>query len=316
PGQALADPGQASVDPATGYPPQQQPAADPGQVYIDPATGYPAQAPTPSGDVSPPGQGAGIYDEVPQSSAPAQQPSPVRSGTPGRRGGRPPARKTTARRSPQRRPVASGSRRSSGGYRPPKSYGGGLSMMTVFLGLVAIALIGLIIVVALPSEEIKNVNGYGASLVGEIPAQNLLEKAQKVMIDRDNDLVLSEQEVNTYLAGRLQGMQEGLISAIVKYRGTYVDFSPGIAEIFVEREVFGQPITMSSRISAEEFRGKTVYKSAGWSIGRLSFNSRNIKPIVDMFFRLRETCQDEMLVLNNLVGVRFEDDQLILDATL
>lgn len=189
--------------------------------------------------------------------------------------------------------------------------------MGVFLFLIALAMLAVVGVVLLP-KDISSVKGYPVNPLtseGGEP-RNLLDEAQKVMISRDKDLVLSEEEVNRYLNHRLQGQQGGLMSSLVKFRGVYVDFSPERAEIIVERSIFGKPITLTSQIRTEKFQRQTLYRPAGWSIGKLEFTSRNIKPIIDMFFRMRLAFDEEYSTLRQMADVRFEENQVVLDATL
>lgn len=188
--------------------------------------------------------------------------------------------------------------------------------MGVFLFLIAIAMMAIVAFVVMP-KDVSHVKGYPIDPLTEKKDQrNLLDEAQKVMVSRDKDLVISEAEVNAYLNHRLQGEQTGMMAALVKFRGVYVDFTPGFAEVIVERELFGLPITMTARVKPELFQRQVIYRPAGWSIGKIEFNSRNIKPIIGMFQRIRTTCQEEFSTMRQMADVRFEEDKVILDATL
>ena len=188
-------------------------------------------------------------------------------------------------------------------------------MMAVFMTILALAMIAVMVWALLP-KDLSGVKGYPFDPLAKTETKNFLEPAQKVMIDRNSELVLSEEDVNLYLNQRLQGEQAGLMASFVKFRGIYVDFEPEIAEVILEREIFGQPITMSSKIGVQHVRGLVKYRPVGWTIGRFEFTTRNIKPVVDMFVRLRQACGDEMGVLQQLADVRFEADQIVLDGKL
>ena len=187
--------------------------------------------------------------------------------------------------------------------------------MTVFISLIALAMLAVVTMVLLP-KDMSSVKGYPVNPMTSGEPRNLLDEAQKVMISREEVLTLTEADVNAYLNQRLAGKQDGAVSSIVKFKGVYADFSPGMVEIFVERELFGLPLTMSSKIKAEKFRSQVRYQSAGWSLGRIEFNSRNIKPVIEMFERLRATCQEEMITMRQMVDVRFEEDALVLDSNM
>lgn len=297
------DPAQALVDPEMHYTEPNPAAADPGQAYTDPGQAYtdsPPESAPPPPEIS---QGAGVYDEAP---APAESPAPPAPAP------RRPARKKV----PRRRPAASGARTGSRYRKPkPQTYGGGVSVMTVFLTLVAIGMLVLVTMVVLP-KDLSMVKGYPVNPITDGEQRNLLGEAQRVMIDRSSEMAISEEEVNQYLNHRLQGAQEGTLSAFVEFRGVYVDFSPDNAEIYVERAIFGLPVTMSSKIRIERFRKQVLYRSAGWSLGRIEFNSRNIKPVIDMFLRLRGSMQEEFNVMKTMADIRFEEDRLVLDSRI
>jgi hypothetical protein len=310
PGDGVYDPAQALVDSEAGHPDSSQYPTETEQAYVDPAPqapvdppGYPSQQPPQQ--MAPE---AGIYDEV--QATPNQQQSAPPAGTP--------KRKITPKSGPpRRRPVAGSRARPAGRYKPPRqTYGGGVSVMTIFLGLIGLAMLVVVVMVLTP-KDLSAIQGYPVNpLAAGGQPRNILGEAQKIMIDRSGDLELSEAEVNTYLNHRVQGAQGGMMSAIVKFRGVYVDFSPGMVEIFVEREIFGLPMTMSSRIKTEMFRSQVRYRPAGWTLGKINLGTANIKPVIEMFERLRKTCSEEYMTIRQMVEVRFEENMVILDSTI
>ena len=301
PAQPYVDPGQQAVDPSyqAYVEPPAEPYVDPAQAgYVDPNQAYSTPPPPPPADPSP---DAGIYDEAPVTSSPKAHPRKKI------------AKKKSVRRAPAARPVTTGAR--PGGYtRPAPSSGGGVSVMTVFLSLCAVVMLAIVAFVVLP-KNLKTIAGYPATPTVSGESRNLLDEGQKLMINRDGELSLTEEQVNTYLNERLKGKQEGMMAILVKFKGVYIDFTPGFAEVFVERELLGIPLTMSAKIKGERFRRQVLYKPAGWSIGKIEFKSRNIKPVIEMFTRLRESMQDEYQVLKMMTDVRFEEDRLVLDPS-
>ncbi|MCB1207143.1 MAG: hypothetical protein KDN18_23025 [Verrucomicrobiae bacterium] len=293
---AYYDPNQgAYVDPnqAAYYAPNEAGYADPGQeAYYEPNQGYPVPS------------GSGVYDEAP--APPPVSPPPAA----------PAPKKKVTHRAPQRRPAAG--KRPPSSRRPgpkPVTYGGGVSFMTVFLSLVAVAMLAVVVMVMLP-RDMSAVGAYPVNpLSGEKP-RNLLAEVQKEMIDRKSELSFTEAEVNQYLNHRLAGEQKGAMAALVKFRGIYLDFEKDSADVIIEREFFGMPITMSAKLVAEPVRGRASYKSAGWTLGRVELGSRNVKPVIEMFLRLRGACVDEYQAIQQMSDVRFEDDRLVLDARI
>ena len=189
--------------------------------------------------------------------------------------------------------------------------------MSVFMFLVALGMVGLIAMVMLPKDDMETISGYPNNPMAESSTpRNLLKESQKVMMTREAPVSFSEKEVNQYLNDRLSGEQSGLMATIVQFKGVYVDFTPGMAEVVVEREIFGQQLTTSAKVTAEPFKSQIVYRPAGWSIGRIELGSRNIKPVIDMFMRLRDSMGEEYATMKQMVNVKFENDRITLDPTV
>ncbi|HQZ29597.1 MAG: hypothetical protein KA250_08710 [Verrucomicrobiales bacterium] len=296
--QQYGDPGQAYVDPNVAY-------ADPNAVYdespqsyaAEPQADYPAPPPAISH--------GGVYDEAPEAPAPP----PVKKRI---------VKKKVVGRAPKPRPLTPRTPPGRGYSRPRPSYsGGGISMMTVLLTLVALGMLAIVVMVGLP-KEMSSFGGYPVDPLNSSSSKprNLLSEAQATMISRSSAITFTEEEVNQYLNARLQGTQGGVVANFVKFRGVYVDFTPDAAEIVIEREVFGFPLTMSSRITVDTFRQQTIYKSAGWSLGRIDLGTKNIKPVIELFIRLRNSCLDEYQTMQQMVKIQFEENKIVLDSTI
>ncbi len=304
PGQALAEEAAspyAEVDPVAPQSYVDPNQVNPNQAYVDPNQPYVDPGAQPYVEpVLEPAADARVYDGTP---ARLPQSHPRKKL----------AKKKTIRRGAARSPIAGGAR--PGAIpRPAHAGGGGISVMTVFLSLCAIVMLAVVAFVVLP-KDLSKVSGYPATPIATGKPRNLLDESQRVMISRDKALTFTEEQVNAYLNERLQGKQDGMMAILVKFKGVYVDFTPGYAEVIVEREFLGMPLTMSAKIKAEKFRRQVLYKPAGWTIGKIEFKSRNIKPVIEMFTRLRETLQDEYQAIKLMADVRFEEDRLVLDPT-
>ena len=328
-GYEYVDPNQEYVDPNAIYDETQYTSADPnaiydegalssgdsGQIFIDPATGYEAAGheyvdPNQQAGYPEPGHASGgVYDDAPVPAYQAPPPPP-----------RPrPVKKEVTSRAPQKRLATPPRKIPGAGYRRPTptyNTGGGFSFMTVLLTLVALAMLGAVAMVVLP-RDMTTVAAYPVNpLTATGKPRNLLEESQKMMITRTTDLSFTEEEVNQYLNHRLQAEQTGPMAALVKFRGVYIDFTPGMADVIIERELFGMPLTMSATIVTEKFRQQTIYRASNWHLGRIDLGKRTIKPVIDLFLRLRMSCLDEFQTLQQMVDVKFEDNKVFLDATL
>lgn len=288
--QAYVDPNQAYVEPTAEYEGAEHEYLDPNQ-QVD----YPEPSHT----------SGGIYDDAPEFTP--QAPPPPRL-----------VKKKVTKRAPQRRPHVPARKAPGAGHKRPRptySSDGGSSIMTVFLTLVALGMLAVVTYVVLP-RDMTTVAGYPVNPLTSPKPRNLLEEAQQAMITRTTALTFTEEEVNQYLNHRLQAEQTGPMAALVEFRGVYVDFTPGLADVIIERELFGMPLTMGVTISTDRFRQQTVYRATNWHLGRIDLEKRNIKPVIDLFLRLRMSCLDEFQALQQMADVKFEENQVILDATL
>jgi hypothetical protein len=327
---AEIDPSEAPPAPAVGAAYAEEPAPDPASY----STADPAAATYAPGvyDEAP----AGIYDEAPANAtadphahpygtpaAPAPEPAaaPLPPPAPFAPAVTPAAPALVGAGAAPRRPAAGrrpATPRTRTGYRPPRrSYGGGFSPMSVFMVIAALGLVALIAMILRPAD-LSGIQGYPQDTIDATAAapRNLLGDAQQAMIDRSVEMIVTEEELNQYLNRRLEASQGGVASSFVTFRGIYVDLSPGKAEIFIEREIFGFPITKGVSVRTESARRQTLYRPASWTIGQLDLGTRNVKPVMDLFTRIRGACSEEWLVLQQMPEVRFEENRVVIDPRL
>ena len=288
------DPNGGHVDPNRAY-------VDPNRAYVDPVSPPPSES-----------QAAGVYDDA-RSPQPTSQPAPARM--PRSRAPRKVTKKkiVTRRTSGVSRKRGAPSRKTSY-QRPTTTYGGG-GMMNVFIGLVGVAMLVLVLMVLLP-KDLSGIAGYPANRIDKSGPRNLLSEAQGVMVSQSEEVAISEADLNTYINHRIQGEQGGLMGSIVSFDGVYVDLLPNGAEVYVLRSFFGMPVTLTSRIRADSFRYQMRYEVAEFTIGKIRLGSRNIKPVTDMFGRIKGGLREEEYTLNQLGEIRFEDDQVILSSKI
>jgi len=270
---------------------------DPNQAYVDSNQQAYEDASAPP---APGAYGARVYDEAPPQPAPGQ----IQSSAPKRVT----KKKVVTRRPGGVRPrTGAPSRKTTYKKKSAPSYGGG-GMMNVFIGLIGVAMI---VMVLLP-KDMSGIAGYPVNPMDKVEPRNLLSEAQSVMVSSANEAVISEADLNAYINHRIQGEQGGLMGSMVSFKGIYVDLMPNGAEVYVLREFLGMPVTLTSRFAAESFKYQMRYEPVEWTIGKISFGSRNIKPVLDMFGRIKDAAQEEFYTLQQLGEVRFERDQVTL----
>ena len=280
---------------------------------------YPDGPPTTSSPAAP-AESASTIDSAAQALAASEFSSDPAPLDPAPASGRqaPPRRKRAA--PPRRSGDFTAPRRDRPGYRrhdprPAAPTKEGISLVTVFLAIVAAVLAVIIIMVMIP-RDLSAIKGYPArSLSGSSSAnpRNLLAEVQTILGPRDRSLAFTEAEVNAYLNQRVQGIQRGPMKGLVKFKGAYADFEPNRVEFYIDRTVMGIPFTMSLKVAKQRFKHKTTWRAGGGSIGRFGLGSRQFKPIVDAFARLGAACEEEMDAVNMMGNIRFEKDKVILD---
>lgn len=219
-------------------------------------------------------------------------------------------------------PVSAGGRvppRAKRGYqpKPPASGGGGVSFVTVLLGVVAMALLIATAMIMLPVDLEDRIDGYAAAPIptdGEnSEAKNWLPEMQSAVLDPTKKLEMTEAQVNRYLAKRLKGTQTGTFGGAVRYAGSYVDLRPGVAEVFIEREMFGMPLTMSVEVRRTEVsNGRETWKIGGGSIGRIQMGEATFGPVLKPFIRMFRTAVDDMDVMKAARNIDFAEGKLII----
>lgn len=184
--------------------------------------------------------------------------------------------------------------------------------MTVFLMIVAIGLAIAMGMILMP-KDLDQIKGYPTELITTEESSNLLKEMQVALDPKNTDakVTLTEEQVNRYLNQRVAGDQGGPLGALVKYRGLYADLEPGFVELYLVRSVAGLPFTVSCRLTQQKSGYATVWRAGGGSIGRIRMGSKQFKPIIDAFLRLRVVCGDEMDAIKAMREVQFGDDQIV-----
>ncbi|MEM7699898.1 MAG: hypothetical protein AAF236_15995 [Verrucomicrobiota bacterium] len=308
--QGAADPGQALADSSGPYP------GTGAQPTVDPNAGLAQPAPTPSpyeAPAAPSAAGAGVYDES-GAAAPAPVPPPPIITNPAQQPGPAPAA------APINRPLTGGSpaRRRPAGTRyqkKPKRTGEGFSFMTVMVALVAVAMLAAAVWALLP-RDMSGVAGFPVNPLTDETPPNLLAEVQGMMTSRGQSATYTEEEINAYINHRLDGDQGGMMSALFKYEGTFIDLRKNEAEVFVVRRIFGQPVTASAEVRVSQTRGKADFRTDNWTVGRWSLGAMNVKPLIGVFLRMRDTLDDEWIALLQMGNVSVEDGQVTLGSAL
>jgi hypothetical protein len=141
---------------------------------------------------------------------------------------------------------------------------GRLVAFVVFLGLVGL---GAAVFFILKAQDLSDLDGRRAT--GEAAKARDLPQVMKNAIDGGYPLTLTEEEINLYLRKTLKAKQGGLLAEKVSLRDVAVRLEDGRAEVIIERDVSGWPVTLSMYLRVEQLelpdgRVKTqIYREGG-----------------------------------------------------
>ncbi len=130
-----------------------------------------------------------------------------------------------------------------------KSSGGCVSKLLVLILLAAGAGLGAAVFFVIQPQDLTDLGGYAPA------AQAMPERDMKVVlknsIDRGYPIVLSEAEINHWLARTLVAKQGGFLEGKITLDHVWVRLEAGRAEIIMERNILGKPLTVSMYVQIE-----------------------------------------------------------------
>lgn len=159
--------------------------------------------------------------------------------------------------------------------------GSGLKRLFSTLALLLAVTFGVVIYLAFQPQDLSDIEGYAkGDREGDPKAHEFLREAAM----NHRSIVISEKELNSWLAEELRCRQEGRAAEKldVRIKGVWVRLSEiagGRAEIIIEREIEGRPHTISMYLRVErEKRGNTwvtyVHKDGGSFLGLVPLGGR------------------------------------------
>ncbi len=211
--------------------------------------------------------------------------------------------------------------RTSPAYQEPKLPGEGFNFMSVVMILITLALIGLVVVVFMPSD-MSQVKGYPFGPTKAVdPPRNLLREAEDVWVSVVNgnteqtSITFTEEEVNTYINQRLVVKQAGIFGSFTDVKGIYLDLEKDTATLYIVREIFGIPLTIDSKWEMFLSNDEYIRRCVASGVGRLEFGQAMFRPIMMPFFKFAEEMSREQKVLFDeaVEQIRLEKDAMTIE---
>lgn len=132
----------------------------------------------------------------------------------------------------------------------PKKKGsciGKLTALFVFGGLIGL---GAAVFFILQPQDLSDLEGSGPGAVGK--SSRDLQEVMQNALDGGYSLSLTEEEINLYLRDTLKAEQAGMLASQVSIRSVAVRLDEARAEVIIEREVAGRPLTLSMFLRVEQ----------------------------------------------------------------
>ena len=119
-------------------------------------------------------------------------------------------------------------------------------------------------------QDLSDLEGRNEDGSANPPARNL-QRVLENAASQGLQVTLTEKEVNEWLASTVQGTQEGVLGKSVRYRGSWIRFKEGSAEIIFEREAFNRIHTIAMNVQIEQVLEENNRMSTNihWQGGRL-----------------------------------------------
>jgi hypothetical protein len=136
----------------------------------------------------------------------------------------------------------------------PKSGGGCFSKIVLLVLLVlTVGSITAVYYIA-QAQDLSKIGGYTASNTPAAPVREM-KIVLKNAIDRGYPLKLTEAEINQWLASTIVSKQGGLLASRTTLEHVCVRLEDGIAELIIERKLFGRSFTVSMFLQIEQTEG-------------------------------------------------------------
>ncbi|QTN31533.1 hypothetical protein HZ994_04060 [Akkermansiaceae bacterium] len=201
----------------------------------------------------------------------------------------------------------------------------GLLVFAVLIGLGAA-----LYFVSLP-QDLSDIGGYSpAASSPASPPRDIAAVLQK-SIEGDYSVTLSETEINSWLARELTLRQGGELAKWVSLRRVWVRLRGEVAEIIVERDVAGHPLTTSMFLQVEQnetakgittqihlhgggYHADVPVPTRGGRFGQLTVPQGFLIMVMPDFEKIAQLFETEIdLGFRQMARITIEDNRIVLD---
>lgn len=179
-------------------------------------------------------------------------------------------------------------------------------LTTVWLGFLAAAAVEI-------HRPARPADVEGIQSARKQSAPDLLDRIEQAIWRRSTPLVLSESEVNHYLAATLAGQQQYPSAMLAKFDRVAVSFQPGLCRVWLFWSVGAHPVTASIDFTVKRDRRNFVVEPRGGSLGRLAVFRGALSTLVPGMRSLCKALDEEIHEVFQMNQIRFEKNRVVLD---
>lgn len=214
---------------------------------------------------------------------------------------------------------------------PKKEKGGCLGKLAGLLVFAVIVGLGAAIYFITLPQDLSDIGGNSPSLTAPASPPRDMKAVLTKAIEGDYSVQLSETELNHWLARELKLKQGGELAEWVTLKRVYVRLREGIAEVIIERDVAGYPLTTSMFLQVEQtetakglstqlhlhgggFHEMVPIPTRGGRFGQLTVPQGFLIMVMPDFRKIAGLFETEIdLGFQRMSRIRIEDKRLTLD---
>lgn len=214
---------------------------------------------------------------------------------------------------------------------PKKQKGGCLGKLAGLLVFAVIVGLGAAIYFITLPQDLSDIGGSSPTLTAPASPPRDMKAVLTKAIEGDYSVQLSETELNHWLARELELEQGGELAEWVTLKRVCVRLREGVAEVIIERDVAGYPLTTSMFLQVEQtetakglstqihlhgggFHEMVPVPTRGGRFGRLTVPQGFLIMVMPDFRKIAGLFETEIkLGFEDMSRIRIEDKRLTLD---
>lgn len=181
------------------------------------------------------------------------------------------------------------------------------SAVVLFALVMLIFLVTAIALSFLP-QDLSDIEGRTEAPETSATPRNI-QKALENAFEQELAVTLTEEEINHWLASKVTGAQEGMLSKSVSYEGAYVRLKEGSVDLIFERQAFNRPHTVAMNVEIEQTQVSdnnldSEIRWQGGRLGQMPVMQGYLVLVMSSYRELAEAMAPEVAALTSLLRGR------------